>query len=160
MEDIQNERNAVLVEIKKIDVDVAFLKKILDNKYNLLSGMNKKLVGLNMKLVKSKYNISLKVVRDNYIKLVSNYALEWPYGKEAIGHPILIPIHKHGGGLTHMIDPDNYNKCIPDQKTWDVFAIFGHHIMLSTVAMKFNDVGDFDKLQETFDISSTSILAK
>ncbi len=159
-------RNTTLTEIKKVNEDVASIKKVLKAKSAERIKLDRKLLDLNMKLFKTKYDADFLVIRNDYIKFIEDNSLKWPHLKwpcdeEAVGHAILIPKYKYGGGLTYMIDPYNYNKCIPDQKTWDAFAILGYPIKLLTKAMKFSEIKwTALELQETFDLSDTSILSK
>ena len=162
MEDLQNERNVILTGIKKIEDDIASFKRLIKDKSAAWTKLHHKLKTLNINIFKTKYGVSYRLVCKEYMELVEPNVLKWPYDKEAMGHPILIPNNekRQRGGLTYMIKPEKYNKCIPNQKTWDAFGVFGYPIILSTKAMIFDDVGDFDKLQEVLDLSDTSIISK
>ena len=71
-----------------------------------------------------------------------------------VGHVILMPTRRSGGGMTSLIDPKNYTKCIPDKKIWDAFGVLGRPIILSTKVGKWDKFG-FDNIPEVFNFNES-----
>ena len=138
--------------VKNTKADIFSIHIRLEGKNRLLSELNKALITLNVNLFKSEYGVHFRSVIDEYIKFVKNNSFKWPYAKDDVGHIILMPTRRSGGGMTSLIDPKNYTKCIPDKKIWDAFGVLGRPIILSTKATKFDKFG-FDNIPEVFDFN-------
>jgi len=151
MENLKKEELSEMIKNTKADIFSIHIR--LEGKNRLLSELNKAMITLNVNLFKSEYGVHFRSVIDEYIKFVKNNSLKWPYGEDDVGHSILMPTRRSGGGMTHMIDPKNYTKCIPDKKIWDAFGVLGRPLILSTKPMKFDKSCILSNPEEVFDFN-------